>query len=104
MNISFKKLKTVLLSSIIIGHAQFSFGDWQLITNFDDADADGNSTVNSTIVGTKVWAPDADVPGFVGGEADPSPWTGDEGNIALHVDHNNTATMGMETAYILTPD
>ena len=97
-------LNHAVKSDDLLTYVDGTANTWQLITDFDDADEAGNPTVNSTIVGTKVWAPDSDVPGFVGGEADPSPWTGDEGNIALHVDHNNTATMGMETAYILMPE
>ena len=74
-------------------------GEWQLITDFD-----GEGGLDNNIVGTRIWSPDDEVPGFVGQEDDPAPWTGDGGNKALHVDHNNTATQGMETAYILMPE
>ena len=78
-------------------------GEWQLITNFDDANEEGNPTVNSNVVGTKVHTPDAEIQAFAGAEADPAPWAGDEGNMALHLDHMNYATGGQETAYMLLP-
>ena len=97
-----KKLIILALPMFFIGTALQ--GEWQLVTDFEDANEEGNPTVNSKIVGTKIWSVDADIPGFVGAEADPAPWVGDEDNIALHVDHQNTATGGMETAYILMPE
>ncbi len=78
-------------------------GEWQLITDFEDANQEGNPTVNSNVVGTKVHEPDAEIQAFAGAEADPAPWVGDEGNMALHLDHMNYATGGQETAYMLLP-
>ena len=81
-----------------------SVGNWQKVTDFEDANEEGNPTVNSNVVGTKVHDPDAEIQAFAGAEADPMPWDGDEGNMALHLDHMNYATGGQETAYILLPD
>ena len=78
--------------------------EWQLVTDFEDANEEGNPTVNSNIVGTRLHNPDAEIQGFVGGELDPAPWVGDEENIALHVDHGNTATAGGDTAFVLLPE
>ena len=78
--------------------------NWQLVTNFEDANEEGNPTVNSNVVGTRVHEPDAEIQAFAGAEADPMPWVGDESNMALHLDHMNYATGGQETAYMLLPD
>ncbi len=96
-------LDPCLLVAVIISDDQPT-GNWQLVTDFEDANPEGNPTVNSNIVGTRIWNVDAEIPGFVGAEADPRPWAGDEGNMALHVDHQNTATGGMETALVLFPE
>lgn len=97
-----KKLIILALPMLFLGAALQ--GEWQLVTDFEDANEEGNPTVNSKIVGTRIWEVDTEIQGFVGGEADPAPWVGDEGNIALHVDHQQTDVGGMETAYILLPE
>ena len=91
-------LDPLLLVAVIISEGEPA-GNWIKVTDFDD-----EGGLDNNIVGTKIWNVDAEIPGFVGAEADPAPWVGDEGNMALHVDHNNTATQGMETAYILLPE
>jgi hypothetical protein len=72
-------------------------GAWQLVF-------DGESGMVPEVIATKIWEPDAEIPGFVGLEDDPAPWNGDEGNQVLTVDHNNYETPGMESAYILLPE
>ncbi len=96
-------LDPCLLVAVII--SEEPTGMWQLVTDFEDPDgafADFNGLDNS-VVGGKIWNVDAEVPGFVGAEADPMPWAGDEGNMALHVEHPNTAG-GMSTAFVLLPE
>ena len=95
-------LDPCLLVAVIISDTVA--GNWQKVTDFEDANEEGNPTVNSNVVGTKVHDPDAEIQAFAGAEADPSPWIGDEGNRALHLDHMNYATGGQETAYILLPN
>ncbi len=96
-----KKLAILTLTVLFLGTSLR--GEWQLITNFEDANEEGNPTVNSNVVGTKLHDPDAEIQAFAGAEADPSPWVGDEDNMALHLDHMNYATGGQETAYLLLP-
>ncbi len=96
------KIWTILTFTMLFLGASLR-GEWQLITDFEDANQEGNPTVNSNVVGTKVHDPDAEIQAFAGAEADPAPWVGDEGNMALHLDHMNYATGGQETAYMLLP-
>ena len=96
-------LDPCLLVAVIISDTVT--GMWQKVTDFEDPDgmfAEFNGLDNN-VVGGKIWNVDAEVPGFVGAEADPSPWAGDEGNMALHVEHPNTAG-GMSTAFVLLPE
>ena len=97
-----KKYAIPTLVALFIGASLQA--EWQLVTDFEDANEEGNPTVNSNIVGTRLHNPDAEIQGFVGGELDPAPWVGDEENIALHVDHGNTATAGGDTAFVLLPE
>ena len=95
-------LDPLLLVAVIISDT--TAGNWQKVTDFEDPDGSfaNYNGLDNNVVGGKIWNVDAEVPGFVGAEADPSPWTGDEGNKALHVEHPNTSG-GMSTAYILLP-
>jgi hypothetical protein len=72
--------------------------EWVKVTDFDE-----EGGIDNNVVGYRVWSPDDPIPAFVGAEADPAPWAGDEGNMALHIDHNNYSTQGMESAYMLFP-
>ena len=110
-SISGRELKLVEpLEVVVPGDVVLSFvddaptGNWQKVTDFEDPDgafADFNGLDNN-VVGGRIWNVDHEVPGFVGAEADPMPWGGDEGNMALHVEHPNSYG-GMSTAYILLP-
>ena len=98
-----KKYAIPTLAALFIGASLQ--GEWELVTDFEDPDgkfADFNGLDNN-VVGGKIWNVDAEVQGFVGAEADPAPWVGDEGNMALHVEHPNTYG-GMSTAFVVLPD
>ena len=97
--------KYVILTLAVLFTGASLQGEWLLVTDFEDPDgmfADFNG-LNNEVVGGKIWNVDAEVKGFVGAEADPAPWAGDEGNMALHVEHPNSYG-GMSTAFVALPE